>query len=30
MTRFVARSGSRTFLVDLRVAQYTGDRGIPA
>jgi len=30
MTRVVARSGSRTFLVDLRVAQYNGDRGIPA
>ena len=30
MTRLVARSGSRTFLVDLRVAQYNGDRGIPA
>ena len=24
------RPGSRTFLVDLRVAQYNGDRGIPA
>lgn len=30
MTRVVTRSGSRTFLVDLRVAQYNGDRGIPA
>lgn len=30
MTRLVARSGSRTFLIDLRVAQYNGDRGIPA
>jgi glycosyltransferase involved in cell wall biosynthesis len=30
MNRDVVRSGSRTFLVDLRVAQYNGDRGIPA
>ena len=30
MTRVAARSGSRTFLIDLRVAQYNGDRGIPA
>jgi len=30
MTRVVTRPESRTFLVDLRVAQYNGDRGIPA
>jgi len=30
MTEDGSRPGDRTFLVDLRVAQYNGDRGIPA
>jgi glycosyltransferase involved in cell wall biosynthesis len=30
MNRVVDRSPPRTFLVDLRIAQYNGDRGIPA
>jgi glycosyltransferase involved in cell wall biosynthesis len=30
MNRVTDRSPPRTFLVDLRVAQYNGDRGIPA